>query len=447
MDTILAPATPQGYAGLGILRLSGPGCVALFGRELKREALEPRIMYYGSFIDPQTGEVLDRLSYVYFAGPQSFTGEDVLELFPHGNPLLVQRILEVLLRDPHIRLAEPGEFSRRALENGKMDLLQVEALGEFIHAKNIGGLRNAQKILAGKLSHPLKHLKEQLDHLSIRLELDVDFSEEEADPDYTSWEKRIRSVQRDLETLLKTWARGKRLQTQPRVALFGKPNAGKSSLINRILESDRLIVSEQAGTTRDYVEIPVQLKKGEIVFVDTAGLGEAIDALDARAMEKTRSLLGEVDYRVLLVDGSKDVSEEDLPQDTGSVEFKNSIDLVVYTKKDKESFAVPTSTSHLCVSSHTGEGVEKLLTILEENVFTDVSLEEEPYLTSERQYQCLQTALEQIQSALGYFEGEPSVELLAFEIREVRNSLSELIGEYNPEGVLNQIFAGFCIGK
>ncbi|MDQ3003743.1 MAG: 50S ribosome-binding GTPase, partial [Fibrobacterota bacterium] len=272
-DSIVALSTPLGTSGLAVLRLSGPACRAVALAYLGRRELEPRHVYHGAFRIPAApdavlmgktpppvpspspaGEILDRLNYVFFPGPASSTGEDVLEIYPHGNLLLIDRLLKSLLDQPGVRLAGPGEFTRRGFESGKIDLLQAEAVGQLIHAQTVSALRNAQRIVAGGLSAPLKELRDALVDLSVRLELDVDFSEEEADPDYASWTPRLESVLAALAKLAAGFEKGRDLSRAPRVVILGAPNAGKSSLINALVEEDRLLVSDIPGTTRDYVE-------------------------------------------------------------------------------------------------------------------------------------------------------------------------------------------------
>jgi len=436
-STIVALSTPPGYSGLAIVRLSGPYCLQVLAQELKCPKVEDRRVKYGGFYHTKTKQKIDSLNYVYMKAPRTSTGEDVLEIFPHGNPLIIRQIIESLLNHKEVCLAEAGEFTRRSLENGKLDLIQAEAVGQIIHAQNEGALKNAQKLLNSELSKPLNELAEQLTHISIQLELDVDFVEEEAEPDYSSWELRIVGIKQKIESLCLTWERGKKLNKEIKIALYGKPNAGKSSLINAILNQDRLIVSQKAGTTRDYVEVSVNLEGGRVLFVDTAGVGQAIDEIDQAAMEKTRQILTEVDYRVSLVDGS--AGDSDL------LDSETGYDLQVYTKSDLPAFSK--NTGALGVSSRTGEGVSELLKIINQAVFAESENKDEILISTERQYQCLTKSLHCVNRALTLLAENPAVELLAFELREARNHLAELIGEYQPDEVLNKLFSGFCIGK
>ena len=454
-DTIVALSTPPGTSGLAVLRLSGPSCRSVARSHLGRIELEPRHVYYGGFRLP-TGEILDRLNFVFFPGPASSTGEDVLELYPHGNMLLVDRLLKTLLDFSGVRLAGPGEFTRRAFEGGKIDLLQAEAVGQLIHAQTVGALRNAQRIVAGGLSVPLKELRDSLVDLSVRLELDVDFSEEEADPDYASWAPRLESVLATLAGLGAGFEKGRDLARSPRVVILGAPNAGKSSLINALVEEDRLLVSEIPGTTRDYVEVTLRLPGGLVQLVDTAGLGRPVDGLDEMAMERTRRQSDRADVRVWVQDGSADggTGSEDVlsggisdtgipaaPDGAGGDGFA----LRLLTKSDLPGFRA--EDGFLPVSNRTRAGLKDFRERLNALVFQDRGAGEDIMLTTERQFRTIEAARERVEAALRGMRGKPAIEILAFEIREAAGHLQELLGEISTDEILGKIFSGFCIGK
>ncbi len=395
-------------------------------------------MHHGRFYDSTTGEIVDTLNFVFYPGPASATGEDLLEIFPHGNPLLIERIMDMLLQSGEARLAEPGEFTRRSFENGKIDLVQAESVGELIHAQNLAALKNAQRLLSGELSARLRALRDQILELSALLELDVDFAEEEADPDYASWKSRLEGVNRELQHLMKGFESGKSLNRIPLVALFGAPNAGKSSLINALLGMDRLLVSARAGTTRDYVEVPFRLPGGLIHLVDTAGLGDAVDELDAAAMQRTRQVLERADFKIGLQDGT----------DSPAVAFESSqtFDLLVLTKSDLPAFV--SRPHHKSVSSVTGEGLTELVDVLQTELFASGGADEETvYLAGERQFRAVSAAQERVAAALLHMEKRPAIEVLAFEVREAGDSMRALLGEISADDVLHRIFSSFCIGK
>jgi tRNA modification GTPase len=430
-------------------------------------------MHHASFRDPATGEILDRLNFVFMPGPGSPTGEDVLEIYPHGNMLLVERILEAALRsDPGpasgpIRLAGPGEFTRRALENGRIDLLQAEAVGELIHAQTLDALRNARRLVAGELAGPLKALRDDLLDLSVRLELDVDFAEEEADPDFASWAVRIGRVREALVRLERGFERGRTLARIPRVVLLGAPNAGKSSLVNALVEEERLLVSSIPGTTRDYVEVPLRLPGGTIHLVDTAGLGRPVDGLDEMAMERTRAQGSKADLLVWVADGT--APEGEVPTEVSAAMGRergaepqgagpdgmasappakgNAEDTVVRvrTRRDLPGFR-PAEGAH-AVSNRSREGIADLIRALDARLFQAAGGEEDVRIATERQFRAVRAARERVDAARDHLRGSPAVEILAFEVREAAGHLRDLLGEISPDEVLRKVFAGFCIGK
>jgi tRNA modification GTPase TrmE len=462
--TIAALSTPPGMSGLAVVRLSGEACPSVLRLCLGREwqipsdsnpagaaglrAAKPRYMHTGPFRHPRSGAILDRLNFVAYQGPQSPTGEDMLEIFPHGNPLLIENLLQALLLVPGVRLAEPGEFTRRACENGKLDLVQAEGLMALVHAQSQAALQHAGRILDGALSRRLKALRQNLIDLLVRLELDVDFVEEEADPDYASWRPRIQAVLDEIDALLRTHARGSQLNRVPRVVLVGSPNAGKSSLINALLREERLLVSERPGTTRDFVEVPLHLPSGLVHLVDTAGLGEAVDSLDARAQVKTREQAQRADLILDVQDGTQ-------PQEPGHAfpAAEETTRIQVLTRRDREDFR-GASLEGFAVANPTGEGLPELVAALEMRLFGTPENRKaseadaaEVFLTTERQRDALQQSRDRLRAALNCLDTAPAIEIIAFEARAAVTALRELLGEVSADDVLHRLFAGFCIGK
>jgi len=321
-QTIVAPMTPAGVSAVAAIRVSGSKVrevVCLLFGESALENLKPReaklatARDYRTMVgdDRKTAQVIDSLLYIFFEGPNSYTGEDVLELYPHGNPIIVRELIQVIKSVEGVRLAEPGEYTRRAFLNGRMDLVQAESVADVIHSANRDELKNAHRLLGGALSKKVKTLTEQVMDISARLELDVDFAEEEADPDYATWGMKIEAIRESVESILKSFKGKAAVGRLPLAVLYGAPNAGKSSLVNALLGEDRILVSNIPGTTRDFVEVRLFLDGGEIRLVDTAGIADkATDALDALSMEKSKEILAEADLKILVVDGSDDKCEE-----------------------------------------------------------------------------------------------------------------------------------------
>ena len=448
-QTIVAPMTPAGVSAVAAIRVSGSKVREvvrlLFGesafKNLKpREAKLATARDYRTMVgeDRATAQVVDSLLYIFFEGPNSYTGEDVLELYPHGNPIIVRELIQVIKSVEGVRLAEPGEYTRRAFLNGRMDLVQAESVADVIHSANRDELRNAHRLLGGALSKKVKTLTEQVMDISARLELDVDFSEEEADPDYATWGVKISAIRESVESILKSFKGKAAVSRLPLAVLYGAPNAGKSSLVNALLGEDRILVSNIPGTTRDFVEVRLFLDGGEIRLVDTAGIADkATDALDALSMEKSKEILAEADMKILVVDGS-DVC--------GASCYSENIkpDFVVVSKSD---LGASRQGGNLRISSKTGEGLADIKRAMNAALFKKTENSEDLWITSEREKTCLEEALAGIDRALNLIRTNPAVELLAFEMQLVRRSLQSITGEISSEDVLQQIFAGFCIGK
>lgn len=437
-DTIIALATPPGTSALAVIRLSGPNCLELWKRFLSKRDPQTRLAQLLPMRSAD-GEVLDRLLAIYFENPKSFTGEDSIELFPHGNMLLIKKIIAEFTQSGLVRLAEPGEFTRRAFEHGQIDLVQAESIGMLIHSKNEKALENAQKLLHGELSVQIQELVDKVQYLSAKMELEVDFAEEEADAELEGWSIDIIQILELIDSLKVGHIKGRKTAEVPLVVFYGKPNAGKSSLINALLQEDRLLVSQQAGTTRDYIETTLYLSGGEIKLVDTAGLGEAVDDLDALSQVKTKEILEKASIRVHLMDSMDPSPDADFDSD----------DLKLFTKVDLlENPNEKLSPDTLFVSSQTLVGVEELKSHLNEILFDQEEILEEVWMASERQFDCLIKAEELLRSALDVLAvGHASPEILAFELREARLALEEITGEISVDSILGRIFQGFCIGK
>ena len=473
--TIVAPMTPAGVSAVAAVRVSGPEVRdvvrALFG-EAALAGIKPREVRLGTARYPRPADAgqgecltaapaIDSLVYVFFEGPNSYTGEDVLELYPHGNPLIVRELIRAIREVGGVRLAEPGEFTRRAFLNGKMDLAQAESVADVIHCANLSELRNAHRLLGGALSKRVVFLAEQVKDISARLELDVDFAEEEADPDYAAWGDKIAAIRSNVVAMLKSF-KGAAVRRLPLVVLYGAPNAGKSSLANALLGEDRILVSDIPGTTRDFVEVRLFLDGGEIRLVDTAGIAaRATDKLDALSMEKSREILEEADLKIL-VDAGEDEVRGTMPEAREKGEPASRViarersdrgnlnpDFIVHSKSDLRdaSTAEGACQNSLRVSSKTGEGLDELKRMMNETLFKNDEASEDFWITSEREKACLEDALAGIDRALDLIRTNPAVELLAFEMQLVRRALQSIVGEISSEDILQSIFAGFCIGK
>jgi len=425
-DTIIALSTPVGVSALAVVRASGSAVPAICKAILPEFKMQPRIASLTKAQSP-SGELIDNLLAIYFPVPNSYTGEDVLEIFPHGNPFIVRKLMAAICEVPNVRLAERGEFSKRAFLNGKMDLVQVEALGDILCASDAKSLSNAHRLLSGEISCEIKALAEKIKEVSALLELEVDFAEDmESTPQnaFQGYEK-LEQILQNLQNLKKRFKASQ--HTLPKAVVFGAPNAGKSTLINALVKEDRLLVSEIPGTTRDFVEVPLHLQGGDILLIDTAGLAEEVQSeIDNQAMQKTREILEKANLKILVIDIS-------IPAPKELEEWRKSADLVVETHADiigKENISI-----------------NELQKTLNSIFFPESKGGEEAWIVSERQIDCIKKAEESALRALELLKQSQAIELAAFEMREARNSLCSVIGEITDESVLDAIFNSYCIGK
>ena len=313
-------------------------------------------------------------------------------------------------------------------------------MADVIHSANRAELENAHRLLSGALSKKIATLTAQVKDISARLELDVDFAEEEADPDFSGWKKKFENIRVSIKGILNSFRGKANLSRLPLAVLYGAPNAGKSSLVNALLGEDRVLVSNVPGTTRDFVEVRLFLDGGEIRLIDTAGIADkATDELDALSMKKSREILDEADMKILVVDGT--VESRKTEDETINPDF------TVYSKSDLKSNANAESEGTLRISSMTGEGLDDLKNAMNAVLFKKSETAEDLWITSEREKSCLEEALAGVDRVLGLLEKNPAVELLAFEMQLVRKALQSITGEISSEDILQSIFAGFCIGK
>ena len=444
-ETIVAPATPRGTSAIAVVRVSGPETRNAFRALFGTEPPAPRRVKLARWRDA-SGAVVDEMLAVFFPGPNSFTGEDSAEFFPHGNPLLSARLVREIARLPGCRVAEPGEFTRRAFENGKIDLAQAEAVAAAIHARTDAALKLARRLAEGKLSAEVRDLADSATRLSALVELEMDFAEEEADPDVASWGGEIGKIRGQVQKLLRGWERARRAARVPRVVLCGAPNAGKSSLANALLEEDRLLVSDRPGTTRDWVEAALALPGGEVSLCDTAGLGDAVDELDAKSQERSRALLAGADLVLLVEDGTATGAASPAPPG-----IPDGIPvLAVRTRADLPAFrGSPAAGADVFpVGCPDGTGIPALRERIGEIVFSRVD-DGEALVATERQADALEKAdglLAEAESVLAA-RARTSPEIVADLLRRAREELRTITGEIAPDDVLGRIFSGFCIGK
>ncbi|MFO1463031.1 MAG: tRNA uridine-5-carboxymethylaminomethyl(34) synthesis GTPase MnmE [bacterium] len=455
-DTIVAIATPPGEGGIGVLRLSGPRAREAAGRLWKGKIppaeFESHRMYFGKWCDPKTGETLDSGLMVWMQAPRSYTGEEVVELQLHGGPLLLGRMLELLLREG-LRAAEPGEFTRRAFLNGKLDLLQAEAVAELIHAKSEAALRNARAQLEGRISSEVQGLRVRVVALCAQLEAAIDFPEEDLElVSCAELAQQVRALEAELGGWLERFQVGRLLREGVKVALVGRPNVGKSSLLNRLLGQDRAIVHPRPGTTRDVIEAWLEWEGLPLQLFDTAGIREGREEVEQEGIRRSQRAAEQADLSLWVLDASEPLSAEDLQVAEllrGNIlPVANKMDLVSPAPVWKELPQRPGMSAPCQVSAHSGTGLAELKQrILASLGLEGLRLREQAFLNNARHREALERGLEALARARDALEARQALELPAAELRSACLALEGLLGRVGSEDILGEIFSHFCIGK
>jgi tRNA modification GTPase len=432
-DTIAAIATPAGRGGIGVVRLSGPRVPAI-ARSIVGGLPEPRRATHTIFRGAR-GEALDEGIALYFPEPNSYTGEPVLELQGHGGPVVMHALLAACL-DAGARLAEPGEFTRRAFLEGKLDLAQAEAVADLIDAASREAARSALRSLSGEFSAALGRLQSQLTELRALTEAMLDFPEEELDVLHREdAAARLGTVRTALEEVVAKSRQGSLLRSGIHVVLAGRPNVGKSSLLNRLAGQERAIVTPVPGTTRDALREPVQIAGVPLVLVDTAGLRVTSDVVEQLGVERTQRELEQADVVLAVYEIGGDTTPlANLPSGAVRIEIYNKVDLA-------PGFAAPDAA--VAVSAKTGEGLEELRqAILRAAGWSATG--ESVFLARERHLRALETTRHHLSAASGE---DGRWEFFAEELRLAQLALGSITGEVSADDLLGEIFARFCIGK
>ncbi len=441
-DTIAAIATPPGRGGVGIIRVSGPD-VKSIAQKILSKLPKPRIAEYGPFYD-QHGEVIDTGLGIYFVAPHSFTGEDVLELQGHGGPVIMDILLQEVVR-LGARLANAGEFSERAFLNDKMDLAQAEAIADLIEAGSEQAARSAVKSLQGAFSQQIDDCVEDLTHLRMYVEAAIDFPEEEID--FLSDGHVTKSLQELLQSIRKIFAsaqQGVLLRDGMRVVLIGQPNTGKSSLLNALAGRDSAIVTHIAGTTRDVLREEINIDGMPLHVIDTAGLRESEDVVEQEGIRRTWKEIEQADHALLLVDSKIGITAEDreilqqLPKELKVTVVKNKIDL--------EGTEPSISDNEIALSAKTGAGIDLLRSHLK-NIMGYTGMTEGVFLARRRHLDALERAEQFILNGQKQLVESHAGELLAEDLRQAQQALGEITGQLSSDELLGRIFSSFCIGK
>jgi len=445
-DTIVALATPAGTGAISVVRVSGPQAISsvdiFFKGKSKLIDAKSHTIHYGNI--ESNNELVDDVLVSVFRGPNTYTGEDSVEISTHGNPLIAQKIIGLLLSD-NVRTAEPGEFTRRAFLNNRLDLSQAEAVVDVISARTDASLRGSRNQLDGLLSRKVNELREMLINASSFVELELDFAEE--DLEFIEKEKLVKDIDRiiaEIDNLLATYFFGKVIRDGVNVALVGQPNVGKSSLLNYILKESRAIVSHIPGTTRDIIREEVSIDGILFRLYDTAGIRASVDEIEKEGVIRSRDAVRNADLVLFIGDVdvlfSDELSNEllELSKQEKILKVLNKIDLIHHVETEAD----------INLSAKTGEGIESLLNLMKERALGSSTYSEKTAIVSNlRHFNCLKIAKENLLNAKKSTEDKMSGEFISVDLRSAEGSLAEIIGEVTSEDILNNIFSKFCIGK
>ncbi|HEY2039299.1 MAG TPA: tRNA uridine-5-carboxymethylaminomethyl(34) synthesis GTPase MnmE [Edaphobacter sp.] len=446
-DTIAAISTPPGRGGIGIVRLSGRRARTI-AEDLVRLAhpLEPGRARFGHMIDAATGDVLDEIIVTFFAAPHSYTSEDVVEIAMHGSPVLLRYALEHAT-EAGARLAEPGEFTERAFLSGRLDLTQAEAVHDLIEASTLHQARVAAQQLGGALSRKVAPVKEQLIALIASLEAGIDFAEDDIDT-MPSAEivKRMNEIETPLRELERGFGYGRIIHDGLRLAIVGRPNVGKSSLFNRLVQQDRAIVTATPGTTRDLVTERVSIEGIPIELIDTAGLREASDEAETIGINKSREAIAEADLILIVVDGTSPLD----PEDTRTIaSLLDRPAMIAANKQDLGAIELSLDASIPVVrtSAVTGKGIEDVRRLILHTATQGAPTQETTLVTNLRQRQAVTETLTSLRRGIEAAHSSLPHEVLLINLYDALSALDRLTGATTAEDILRLIFSTFCIGK
>lgn len=447
-DTIAALATPLGRSGIGIIRLSGADSLSVVRKLIRDEKFNPkaRFAYLRKIYDLETKEIIDEPLITYFQSPQSFTGEDVIEISCHGSPVILRQILDFCLK-LDARMAEAGEFSLRALANGQMNLSQAEAIRDLIDAQTVASARQAVRQLRGEFSNQLQPLKDDLLNVIIVLESALEFVEDDL-PDFQNEniKNKLSEIAKSIGKIASTFQAGKLMREGLKVAIVGKPNVGKSSLFNALLGHERAIVTEIAGTTRDQLHEKLTIDNIPISLFDTAGLRETSDTVESIGVERSKRAMADADLVIVLLDGSQNLTDEDREILSQAKEVNY---LIAINKNDLEQTEIRLNdnSEFLKISAKTYEGLDELQKAIVEP-FAPQEMENSGFLVSDaRHNDLLLRAKSEIENSIYLLNQKMSEEIVLIGLHNSLLYLGQITGETSTEDMLTRIFSTFCIGK
>ena len=457
-DTIAAIATPYGEGGIGIIRISGEESENILEKIFKpsnnKEVCSDssRKLLYGHVYDPDSGEIIDEVLAVYMKGPNTYTCEDVVEIDCHGGIVPLRRILEVVFA-AGARPAERGEFTKRAFLNGRIDLTQAEAVIDLVRAKADRSFDVAMDQLQGRLSESIKTIRAKLMDLLVELTVNIDYPDEDIEIiTYERLKDGLEEVKKDIEKLISGSNTGRLISEGIRVAIIGKPNVGKSSLMNALLKESRAIVTDIPGTTRDTIEETLSISGIPVVLTDTAGIRETEDEIESIGIERSKLSFNKADLVLFMIDGSREISDEDRKiaeyvEPGKTVAVINKCDKEQIVSLDEVKALIP-ETEVIQTSLAEPEGSEVIEHIITDRVMSGETTQGESVtVTNARHVHLLKEARQSVSDALSLVDINESVEIIEIDVNQAYVSLGEIIGEAVGDDIIDEVFSRFCLGK
>lgn len=455
-DTIAAVATAYGEGGIGIIRISGEKALSILEEVFEfageTSQIVSRRMTYGRIVDRENEQIIDEVLAVYMKGPKTYTAEDVVEINCHGSMVSLRKTLALVLRKG-ARLAEPGEFTKRAFLNGRLDLSQAEAVIDIIKAKTDRSFDVAMSQLEGALSLRVTEIRQKLLDLLVDITVNIDYPDEDIEElTYDKIEENILLIGEMIEKLLSTADTGRMIREGIRVAIVGKPNVGKSSLMNSLLRETRAIVTEIPGTTRDTIEETISIRNIPVYLVDTAGIRETSDEVERLGIERSKAAFNEADFIIFIMDGSSAISDEDR-EIAAYLDGRNSV--VLINKNDLERGFTNDDVRELVTdpviietSLINNEGIEEIENHIEELVYGgELSQHESTMVNNVRHIELLNQSRDSLRDAMDMTLAREALDFIEVDVRNAYELLGEITGETVSDDIINEVFARFCLGK
>lgn len=455
-DTIAAVATAYGEGGIGIIRISGEKALSILEEVFEfageTSQIVNRRMTYGRIVDRENEQIIDEVLAVYMKGPKTYTAEDVVEINCHGSMVSLRKTLALVLRKG-ARLAEPGEFTKRAFLNGRLDLSQAEAVIDIIKAKTDRSFDVAMSQLEGALSLRVTEIRQKLLDLLVDITVNIDYPDEDIEElTYDKIEENILLIGEMIEKLLSTADTGRMIREGIRVAIVGKPNVGKSSLMNSLLRETRAIVTEIPGTTRDTIEEAISIRNIPVYLVDTAGIRETSDEVERLGIERSKATFNEADFIIFIMDGSSAISDEDR-EIASYLDGRNSV--VLINKNDLERGFTNDDVRELVndpviieTSLINNEGIEEIENHIEELVYGgELSQHDSTMVNNVRHIELLKQIRDSLRDAMEMTLAREALDFIEVDVRNAYDLLGEITGETVSDDIINEVFARFCLGK